>query len=116
MKDATMCNVWLANISYPAARELGDLILFTWFGLCLAAFIISLVSFRRRGLVGFCWGLLCMLGAALCFFFNFGVWVALDDPLGPFQRDSLLLNGLGTTGLALFFLGARLGLRRKLTQ
>jgi len=73
--------------------------LWAWFGLCLSSLMVSLVSFRRRGLVGFCFGLLSMLGAALCFFFNFGVWVAFDDPLGPFQRDSLLLNGLGITGL-----------------
>src|SRR6516164_5008327 len=61
------CNVCFASIGYPLAKDLNDLMVCTWLGLCLASLIISLVSFRRRGLVGFCFGLLCMLGAGLCY-------------------------------------------------
>jgi hypothetical protein len=104
--------VCFASIGYPLAKELNDLMVCTWLGLCLASLMISLVSFRRRGLVGFCFGLLCMLGAGLCYFFIWGLFVALDRG-GPFQRDSIMLNGLGLAGLALFIAGARLGLRPK---
>jgi hypothetical protein len=106
------CSECFAGIGYPLAKDLNDLMVCTWLGLCLASLIISLVSFWRRGLVGFCFGLLCMLGGGLCYFFIWGFFVAFE-PGGPFQRDSIMLNGLGLAGLALFITGARFGLRHK---
>ena len=105
-------SVCFAGIGYPLAKDLNDLMVCTWLGLCLASLIISLVSFWRRGLVGFCFGLLCMLGAGLCYFFIWGFFVAFE-PGGPFQRNSIMLNGFGLAGLALFITGARFGLRHK---
>jgi hypothetical protein len=107
-----LCSVCFAGMGYRLAKDLNDLMVCTWLGLCLASLIISLASFRRRGLVGFCFGLLCMLGAGLCYFFIWGLFVASDRG-GPFQRDSIMLNGLGLAGLALFITGARFGLRPK---
>lgn len=106
------CSECFASIGYPLAKALTDLMVCTWLGLCLASFIISLVSFWRRGLVGFCRGLLCISGAALSYFFMWGLFVAFDRG-GPFTRDSIMLNGLGLAGLALFITGARFGLRPK---
>ena len=100
----------------PLVRIPEDLILCAWLGLCLASFIISLVSFRRRGLIGFSFGLLSLLGAALSFLCCFGLPVAFEDPGGLFQKGSMMLNGVGLTGLGLFTLGARLGLHRKPTH
>jgi hypothetical protein len=53
-----------------------------------------------------------MAGAALSYFLMWGVFVAFDR-YGPFSRDSIMLNGLGLAGLALFITGARFGLRPK---
>ncbi|PYI86967.1 MAG: hypothetical protein DME26_07820 [Verrucomicrobia bacterium] len=64
-------------------------------------------------MVGFCFGLLSLFGAALSFFLIFGLVVAFGEPGGPFQLDSLLLNGLGLGGLTCLVLGASFGLRRK---
>jgi hypothetical protein len=84
-----------------------------WAGVGLASLVITVLATLRRGLLGFLFGLLAMLGAGLCFFFIFGLAVASNEPGGPLQLDSLRLNGLGFLGLILFALGARFGLRRK---
>ena len=84
--------------------------LICWYGLGLASLIIMILSLRRRGLAGFCFGLLSMFGAALCSLLIFGLVVAFEDPGGPFQKDSLFLNGAGLIGIALFITGAHFGL------
>jgi hypothetical protein len=86
---------------------------FFWLGLCASSVVILILGLRRRGFPGFCFGLVSMLGAVLCIFLYFGLAVAFEDPGGPVQGDSLFLNGIGLSGLALFVMGARFGLRPK---
>src|SRR5437870_13806515 len=107
--------IWefLVRLSMSTRTAITDFVTYAWIGLCLASIVITIFSSVRRGLVGFCFGLLSMFGAALSFFLIFGLVVAFGEPGGPFQLDTLRLNGLGLSGLICFALGARFGLRRK---
>src|SRR6266571_3599660 len=92
---------------------LTDFLTYAWIGLCLASLVITICSSCYRGWIGFGFGLLSMFGVALSLFLIFGLVVGFGESGGPFQLDSLGLNGAGAIGLTLFVLGARCGLRRK---
>jgi hypothetical protein len=95
--------------------QLSELVGYSCFVLILAAVVVTGVATARRGWPGVAGGLLAVIGAILCFYFlPSGLAVALEDPRGPLQKDSILLNGAGLIGLTLVFLGTRLGLRRRI--
>ena len=86
------------------------------YGACTCMFVASLVvtvsALLRKGLVGFGFGLLSILGSAISFvFLPFAVAVGVEGHV--LTKDFFKLLSMALIGLALFATGTFYGLRRK---